>query len=67
MLRRANITVTEWAAGHPPYTRETVKGWYAKDGRRIPRAAADTIAVEFPDVPATARIWKNGIREPPAE
>jgi hypothetical protein len=76
-LKAQNITVTEWAEAHKdpdtgkPYKRERVKGWFAdgSGGRPIPRAAADIIEKETTPpkgksvCPATARTWKNGIRE----
>ncbi len=77
-LRSQNITVTEWARDHEdpetgkPYKRERVKSWFAAGdgGRPAPRHAVDAIEKESTDpetkksaVPATRRVWKNGIRE----
>jgi hypothetical protein len=61
-LHSKGITVTEWAAKHK-VDRGTVKFWYMTGGRKIPRAMADLIQLEL-GVPATAKTWKNGIREP---
>lgn len=60
-LHKQGVTVTEWAAKHE-IDRSTVKFWYMDGGRKIPRKWADIIEGEL-DVPATAKTWKNGIRE----
>ena len=60
-LYSKGLTVTEWAKDHD-VDRHTVKFWYVPDGRQIPRSMADLIEKEL-KVPATARTWKNGIRE----
>lgn len=61
-LHGQGMTVTEWAAKHD-VDRGTVKFWYIPGGRKIPRKMADLIQREL-GVPATAKTWKNGIREP---
>lgn len=61
-LHAKGLTITEWAAKHD-VDRGTVKFWYMSGGRKIPRAMADLIQREL-GVPATAKTWKNGIREP---
>ena len=60
-LHSKGMTITEWAENHG-LDRGTVKFWYIAGGRKIPRKWADVIAKEL-GVPATARTWKNGIRE----
>ena len=62
-LKAKNITVTEWAGAHK-VGRSRVKSWFldGDGGRPIPRKFADDIAREF-GVPATARTWRNGIKE----
>ena len=61
-LHERGKTLAEWAKLNR-LDRGTVKWWYVKDGRPIPRKWADAIAAEL-GVPATVRTWRNGIREP---
>jgi hypothetical protein len=61
-LDAAGSSVAEWARKHQ-VEREVVKSWFAPPpaGRRIPQAMAKLIEKEF-KVPATERVWPNGIR-----
>lgn len=61
-LDAAGKSVAEWAREHK-IEREVVKSWFAPPpaGRRIPEAMAKAIEKEF-KVPATERVWTNGIR-----
>lgn len=59
-LAERGSSVAEWARAHK-LSRETVQFWVAAKGRKIPRAYAEAIEKEL-GVPATAAVWKNGIR-----
>jgi hypothetical protein len=58
------LSVRQWAEAHK-LSRSRVQSWILDGdaGRRIPRKYADEIEKDF-GIPATARTWKNGIREP---
>lgn len=64
-LRAKRLSVAEWARKHKKQglTVAKVKSWIRTvDARQIPRKWADTIEREL-EVPATARTWKQGIRD----
>lgn len=62
-LEAKGSNVAEWAESHG-YEREVAKSWFAPKphGRRIPAVAAKLIQKEL-GVPATDRVWTNGIRD----
>lgn len=61
-LDEKGMTVADWARAHD-FEPTRVKSWYReKGGRAIPRKVAEAIEREL-GVKATARVWKNGLRD----
>ncbi len=58
-------SIVHWAEEHG-YSHKAVRSWYAvgTGARAILPEAAERIAQEFPEIPATEEVWKNGIQRP---
>ncbi len=57
------LSVADWAEKHG-FDAKSVRSWYygGAAARSIPAHAAELIAREFPELPATDETWPNGIQ-----